>query len=152
MKYTFFFSALMISTLSFSQTSEKDKVKSTIEHFFEGFHKQDSTIILETVSKDIKMQSIGKNKEGKAILNTSEFKKFLNSIVSIPKEKTFKEELLGLTIQIDGDMAHVWTPYEFWFDNNFSHCGVNSFQLFKDDGNWKIIYLIDTRRRDCKQD
>ncbi|WP_298757161.1 nuclear transport factor 2 family protein [uncultured Psychroserpens sp.] len=152
MKNYIFFIAIMITSFSFSQSSESDNVKATIERFFEGFHKQDSTIILETVGKDIKMQSIGKNREGKAVLNTSEFKKFLNSIVSIPKEKTFKEELLGFNIQVDGDMAHAWTPYNFWFDKNFSHCGVNSFQLFKQEGTWKIIYLIDTRRRDCKQE
>ncbi|MEH6536131.1 MAG: nuclear transport factor 2 family protein [Psychroserpens sp.] len=152
MKHSIFFIALLVSTLSFSQSSESDNVKATIERFFEGFHKQDSTMILETVSKDIQMQSIGKDKEGKAVLSISEFKKFLNSIVSIPKDKKFKEELLGFNIQVDGDMANAWTPYNFWFDGNFSHCGVNSFQLFKDEGKWKIIYLIDTRRRDCKQE
>ena len=152
MKHIILFIAILTTTVSFSQTSESDQVKPTIERFFEGFHKQDSTMILETVHKDIKMQSIGKDKEGTAVLSTSEFKKFLGSIVSIPKDKMFKEELLDFKIQVDGDMAHVWTPYNFWFDGNFSHCGVNSFQLFKDDNQWKIIYLIDTRRRDCKID
>jgi len=152
MKNAIFFILLLVTSISFSQSSESDKVKATIERFFEGFHKQDSTVILSTVGEGIKMQSIGKNREGKAVLSTSEFKTFLNSIVSIPKDKTFKEEILGFNIQVDGDMANAWTPYEFRFDGNFSHCGVNSFQLFKDDGNWKIIYLIDTRRRDCKTD
>jgi hypothetical protein len=51
-------------------------------------------------------------------------------------------------IQIDGAMANAWTSYEFWVNGSFSHCGVNSFQLFKDEGAWKIIYLIDTRRKE----
>ena len=47
-------------------------------------------------------------------------------------------------------MAHVWAPYEFWYNGEFSHCGVNSFQLFKEEDTWKIIYLIDSRRKeDC---
>ncbi|MGK0322749.1 MAG: hypothetical protein ACJARX_001374 [Psychroserpens sp.] len=139
----------MISTFSFSQTSETDTVKSTIEQFFEGFHKQDSTLILKTIHNAIKIQSIGNTKEGKPVLNTLEFAIFLNAIVSIPKGKSFKEEILEYKIQLDGNMAHVWTPYKFWYDGNFSHCGVNSFQLFKEDGQWKIVYLIDTRRSDC---
>jgi hypothetical protein len=139
----------MISTFSFSQTSETDTVKSTIEQFFEGFHKQDSTLILKTIHNAIKIQSIGNTKEGKLVLNTLEFAIFLNAIVSIPKGKSFKEEILEYKIQLDGNMAHVWTPYKFWYDGNFSHCGVNSFQLFKEDGQWKIVYLIDTRRSDC---
>lgn len=71
-------------------------------------------------------------------------------MVSIPKEKSFKEEILEYKTQVEGNMAHVWTPYKFWFDVNFSHCGVNYFQLFKEYGQWKIVYLIDTRRLDCK--
>jgi hypothetical protein len=149
MKTFCFCTILMISTFSFSQTSETDTVKSTIQQFFEGFHKQDSTLILKTIHNAIKIQSIGNTKEGKPVLNTLEFAIFLNAIVSIPKGKSFKEEILEYKIQLDGNMAHVWTPYKFWYDGNFSHCGVNSFQLFKEDGQWKIVYLIDTRRSDC---
>ena len=57
--------------------------------------------------------------------------------------------ILGFDIKIDGNMANAWTPYEFWFDGNFSHCGINSFQLIKEDKTWKIIYLVDTRRKKC---
>ena len=49
-------------------------------------------------------------------------------------------------------MATAWTPYEFWYKEKFSHCGVNSFQLMKIENEWKIIYFVDTRRRsDCVQ-
>ncbi len=49
-------------------------------------------------------------------------------------------------------MANVWAPYEFYLNNDFSHCGVNYFQLFFDGIQWKIIYLIDTRRKQgCKK-
>ena len=40
----------------------------------------------------------------------------------------------------------------FGLMDNFSHCGVNSFQLFNDNGQWKIIYLIDTRRKKIVKD
>lgn len=48
-------------------------------------------------------------------------------------------------------MANAWTNYEFWLNDEFHHCGVNSFQLLKEDDIWKIIYLVDIRRvEDCK--
>jgi len=50
-------------------------------------------------------------------------------------------------VKIDGPLAIVWTPYKFYFNGKFSHCGVNSFQLVRFNGVWKIQYLIDTRRR-----
>ena len=100
------------------------------------------------VSEDIVLQSIGKNREGVTEFKKEKFNDFLKSIVSIPKDQKFEEKLLDFKISVDGPMANAWTPYEFWFNNKFSHCGVNSFQLIKLDRSWKIIYLIDTRRRE----
>ncbi|WP_411766928.1 nuclear transport factor 2 family protein [Winogradskyella sp. A3E31] len=143
---------LAFSLVGYTQQSEEDQVKQTIETFFEAFHKQD-TVALKTMAADnIIMQSIGKNKEGAVKLNQSDFAQFVKSIGSIPKDKTFEEKLFGFNIQVDGAMANAWTPYEFWFDGNFSHCGVNSFQLMKVKEDWKIIYLVDTRRREGCQD
>ena len=85
-------------------------------------------------------------------MRTEDFSKFLKSIVSIPDTVNFQEKILSFSIQVDGAMANAWTPYEFWYNDAFSHCGVNSFQLFKDGADWKIIYLIDTRRKKgCKE-
>ena len=73
------------------------------------------------------------------------------NIANIPKDRKFEEKLLDFSIQVDGNMANAWTPYEFWYQEELSHCGVNSFQLIKEDDKWKIIYLVDTRRREgCK--
>ncbi len=147
-----FLIALLISSSLFAQKSDEADVKNTVVKFFDAFHKQDSVAINALVSKDITLQSIGKNREGVTQLNTQEFSAFLKSIVSIPKDQKFEEKLLDFKIQIDGDMANAWTPYEFWFNDKFSHCGVNSFQLAKLEGTWKIIYLVDTRRREgCNQ-
>jgi hypothetical protein len=140
--------ALLISSSSFAQDSDEIDVKKTVIKFFDAFHKQDSIAIKELVSKDLKLQSIGKSKEGFTQLRNEEFSAFLKSIVSIPKDQKFQEKLLDFKIRVDGDMANAWTPYEFWFNGKFSHCGVNSFQLVKLEGVWKIIYLIDTRRRE----
>lgn len=139
---------LLISSSSFAQDSDEIDVKKTVIKFFDAFHKQDSIAIKELVSKDLKLQSIGNSKEGFTQLRNEEFSAFLKSIVSIPKDKKFEEKLLDFKIRVDGDMANAWTPYEFWFNGKFSHCGVNSFQLVKLEGVWKIIYLIDTRRRE----
>ncbi len=143
--------ALCLSINIYAQNSDSEDVKAAVNHFFEAFHKQD-TVALKTMTKgDIKLQSISVNKEGKSILTESKYSQFLKSIASIPKDNTFKEKLLDFNIKVDGNMANAWTPYEFWYNGNFSHCGVNSFQLIKEDDEWKIIYLVDTRRREgCK--
>ena len=133
-----------------AQNNEKEEVKKAVEMFFNGFHNQDSVLIKSTTSPGIIMQTIGRDKEGGSVVKTSDFNTFLKSIVSIPDTTKFREKLLSYQIQVDGSMANAWTPYEFYINDQLSHCGVNSFQLHKKDGAWKIIYIIDTRRReDC---
>lgn len=138
----------MLSTALFSQQDEKKAVQETVETFFKGFHQQDSLIMKKVVAENVILQTIAEDSVGTIKVRNVAFSKFLKSIVSIPKEVQFQEILKSFSIQIDGNMANAWTPYEFRLRNEFSHCGVNSFQLVKIDGVWKIVYLIDTRRKE----
>lgn len=148
MKYLIIVILLSVGLNLNAQNDEVEHIKNTINSFFEAFHKQDTTAMKAMAKGDILMQSISVNKEGKTILNENSYKDFLNNIASIPKDRKFEEKLLDFSVQVDGKMANAWTPYEFWYMGNLSHCGVNSFQLLKEDDKWKIIYLVDTRRRE----
>ncbi|MGF1557596.1 MAG: nuclear transport factor 2 family protein [Flavobacteriaceae bacterium] len=145
MKKLFFLMALSSLSLS-AQDSDKEAVQKTIETFFMGFHAQDSLIIKQTVAQGIILQRISQDSAGKTMVRTDDFSKFLKSIVSLPKESKFEEIIKSYNIQIDGPMANAWTPYEFRLKDVFHHCGVNSFQLVKSEGAWKILYLVDTGR------
>ncbi|MFH4965473.1 nuclear transport factor 2 family protein [Gaetbulibacter sp. M235] len=143
---------IVLTSTLYAQDDETIKVKAAVDTFFEGFHKGD-TILMKSVMMDkILLQTTYTNKEGKNVLVTEEPSKLINAIANRTSDQKWDERLLDYKIQIDGIMANVWTPYEFWFNDAFSHCGVNCFQLFNDNGQWKIIYLIDTRRKqDCNQ-
>jgi len=140
---------MLISLVSFvnAQSVANEAVKKTIETFFEGFHKGDTTLMRSVMMDKVIMQTAYKNKEGKDILVTDEPGKLVKAIGSRPTDQKWDERISSYNIQVDGNMANAWTAYEFWFNGEFSHCGVNSFQLFNEGGKWKIIYLIDTRRR-----
>lgn len=144
----FFAFAKMTIAQTSSQPQEEIEVRKLVETFFEGFHKQDSTIIKSVVHKKILMQSIGKNRSGEVVLSKQDFSGFLTSICSIPGETQFEERIESYKVRMDGKMANVWTPYSFYINGDLSHCGTNSFQLFKRDGVWKIFYIVDTRDRE----
>ena len=134
-----------------SNSDQELKVKAAIDTFFEGFHKGDTIIMKSVLADKVVMQSTYTNKNGRNVLSESDMSGFIKAIAKRPADQKWDERLLDYSIKVDGSMANVWTPYEFWLNGNFSHCGVNSFQLFNDNGQWKIIYLIDTRRRKaCK--
>ena len=130
-----------------AQMDEKTLVQKTIEGFFEAFHKKDSIAMKSFVAENVVLQTTGRNKEGKTLFQTTPIGKLYESIVSIPDSIQFQERLTSWSIQVDRTMANAWVGYEFWLNDNFSHCGINSFQMVNFDGEWKIIYLIDTRGR-----
>ena len=143
---------LIITLISFTSVfSQEVEVKQAVDDFFIGLHKRDTLLFKKVCHATINMQTIGKDKEQNNKLILENFQDFMKSIVSIPENVVLFEKLLDYKIQIDGPLAHVWTPYEFYFNGTFSQCGANSFQLFNNNGLWQITYLIDMRRRtNCK--
>lgn len=128
-----------------AQTTE-DSVKAVINKLFEGMKNSDASLIRVAFADSAILQTIGRSQEGKTVIRTDEVKDFVESIGKIAKGDA-DERIQFETIKIDGPLAIVWTPYKFYYKGQFSHCGVNSFQLVRLNGNWKIQYLIDTRRR-----
>lgn len=44
----------------------------------------------------------------------------------------------GVDVQVHGNMAQVWAPYDLWINGTFSHCGVDVFTLIKTRQGWRI--------------
>lgn len=148
MKKLLFFISLFSASLIFAQNEMEKEVEDVIKTFFEGFHKGDTLLMKQTMADKLVFQTAFKNKEQKDVLKTDDVGGFIKAIGSgRPVKEKWEERISSYTVKVDGNMANAWTDYEFWLDGKFSHCGVNSFQLFHDNGTWKIIYLIDTRRR-----
>lgn len=140
MKKIFF---LLISSFSFAQnTSEKEIVK-PIENLFNAMKSADSLGVKNAFSNSAIMQTFGKNQE----IRTDKVEDFAKQ-VGASQAGDLDEKFTISKILVDGNMASVWVPYQFYYKGNFSHCGVNSFQLAKINNEWKIQYIIDTRRKD----
>ncbi|KQO21356.1 3-methyl-2-oxobutanoate hydroxymethyltransferase [Flavobacterium sp. Leaf82] len=138
---------IILLLLGFSSNAQKQDVQKSIEIFFEGFHQRDTVKIQSICSSDILLQSISESVTKGNKLSDEKAEEFYKSIASIPSSMKFQEKILSYNVQIDGTMAHVWAPYEFYLNDKLSHSGVNMFTLFKEKDIWKIIYLIDTRRK-----
>jgi ketosteroid isomerase-like protein len=138
---------IFILVFSFNVTSaQNSSPKQIIDDFFEAFHLKDTTALKQLCHEDIVMKTIANTKEGNKLVETP-FQDFLKSIATIPSNMKFFEKLTDYKVEIDGNLAHVWTPYEFYVNDTLSHVGANAFTLFNDNGKWQIIHLIDTRRK-----
>ena len=122
-------------------------VLAVINRMFEGFAKKDTTIIRSTLHEDVKLVTAVTNREGKAVVQTTTMDKFLQGIASAPGK--LDERLFNPEVRVDGNLATVWVLYEFWYDDKYSHCGFDSFQLARTEMGWKIFSIADTRRKTC---
>jgi hypothetical protein len=134
---------VLVSNLIFAQ--EKTP-KVIVEDFFIAFHTKDTVALRELCHPEIVLRTVANTKEGYK-LEAENFDDFLKSIATIPANLKIFEKLIDYKVEIDGNLAHVWTPYEFYVNDKLSHIGANAFTLYNDNGKWQIIHLIDTRRK-----
>ncbi|WP_025740274.1 nuclear transport factor 2 family protein [Aquimarina pacifica] len=125
----------------------KREVKETILDFFEGFHSGDTSKLNKVMSPQLVLQTIIRDKDSLVKVRSTSADKLIKAIANKPSDQKWEEKLLSFTISANKDIANAWTPYEFYLNNSFSHCGVNIFQLYNDGKGWKIIALADTRHK-----
>ncbi|WP_207493459.1 nuclear transport factor 2 family protein [Aridibaculum aurantiacum] len=145
--------SLLFVAFSFSAYSQsaEDSVKQVVKNLFAAMKESDSEKMLSTFADSAILQTIAVQ-QGKVVVKTDAVSAFASSLQRLPKGAA-DERITFKSINIDGDLASVWTPYQFYYNGKFSHCGVNSFQLVRISGQWKIQYIIDTRRKtNCKED
>ena len=146
-KLIFLITFLLCFNVSFAQQTDIAAIKQTITTLFDAMRKADSTLLRSTFAKGMILQSIGKAKDGTTAIITESPDEFVKS-VGTPHKGIYDERITFADIKIDGELASVWAPYKFYVDDKFSHCGVDVFQLIKTAAGWKIIYIVDTRRKD----
>ena len=144
MKLVAFILVLIFCNTAMAQDNEA--IKKTINTFFDGMKTNDTSTINSTLDSACFLYSIMQTKSGETILENEKVAGFLKQVVELKGQKA-DEQLLSYDIKIDGVMAIAWTPYKFYFNDKFSHCGVNVFTLIKRGGTWKIMGITDTRRR-----
>lgn len=125
-----------------SQTAE-DSVKATINNLFTGMKNSDAALLEDCFADSAILQTI----TSRGQIRNEDVAEFAKQIASLPKGDADERITFGV-LKVDGPLAIAWTPYKFYYKGAFSHCGVNSFQLVRMNGRWKIQYLIDTRRKE----
>jgi hypothetical protein len=146
MKRVFIFLLLFNSAVIVNAQSAEDSVKAAVNKLFEGMKNADPALLKSAFADSAVLQTISWNKDGKTIVTTEPIGEFAD-FVSKQNKGDADERISFDVIKIDGPLAIVWTPYKFYYKGVFSHCGVNSFQLVRFNTEWKIQYIIDTRRK-----
>ena len=132
-------------------TEDSLKVYETVLQLFDGMREGDSAKVHRCFSNSVQLISTSTNKDGEEKVHRGNLQQFLNG-VGKPHTEIWDERLSNVSIHVDGAVAQLWTDYQFYVGDSFSHCGVDAFNLVKKDGRWKIVSLLDTRRKvGCNQ-
>src|SRR5687768_5266467 len=128
---------------------QEQEVKAVVDKMFQSMYTGDTSAMRSCFMPGAKLMTYAVDKESKRAVHEEPLNEILDGISKI-KNAELEERLISWQCLIDDGIASVWTPYEFYFNKQFSHCGVNSFQLVNMNGEWKISMITDTRRRnDC---
>ncbi len=138
---------LLVCSYSFAQEKEDEKVKAVVLSLFEGMRTADSVMVRATFMDDAQMYTIATGKNGEPVIRRGSLQRFVTA-VGTPHDKVWNEPIWDTEVRIDGHLAQVWTQYAFYLGNEFSHCGVDAFQLFKTSDGWKIFQIADTRKKE----
>jgi len=138
-------STVISSSAVYAQTAE-DSIKAVINNMFIAMKTSDTVLLKTCFTESAVLQTFGRSKEGKTIITTETPGDFAKMVASVPAGAA-DEQIVFKDLKIDGAMAAVWTPFKLYFNGKFYSCGVNSFQVARLNGEWKIQYILDTRRK-----
>ena len=138
---------IFLTSKLFAQQTSTAAIKQIVNTMIDAMRKGDSTLLRSVLAKDMELQSVAIDKMGKVSLSTKSANGLVTQI-GTPHADVYDERIVFGGIKIDGPLASVWTSYKFYLGATFSHCGVNFFQLARNENGWKIIHIAFTGRKD----
>lgn len=131
------------------QDTAKAEVVSVVDRFFEALASADTVLARSTLLIDGQLASIRETPDGARVGMTTH-RDFLTGIG--PGEQTLLERIWDPTVMVEGRVAMLWAPYDFYIDGAFSHCGIDVFNLLATDDGWRIAGITYTvERENCPE-
>lgn len=145
-----FISTFVLNLKAQTTNPETEAIKKAVNTIFEGMKACDSAMVKSVFAPAAILQTIRPAKDGLSGTVTGDrMEPWLKAIAQPKKpEQVWNEKINFDQILIDGNLAQVWGSYTFHIGTTFSHCGTDNITLVKHADGWKIVYLIDTSRKD----
>ncbi|MBX2816006.1 MAG: nuclear transport factor 2 family protein [Saprospiraceae bacterium] len=128
--------------------AEDAQVEYVIELLFEHMRNADAQGVQSVFTSDARLMGTTLENGRPTIRNTA-IRDFANRIGQA-KPGALDEQITAIEVRIDENLASAWVDYNFYYEGNFHHCGVDAVQLHKGASGWKIFQLADTQRKDCE--
>ena len=124
-------------------------VLAPINAMFAGLEARDSAAILAQTRPEGGATVASEKPDGTRSIRHLSWADFAGGIK--PGPERYQEKLFDPAVEIDGDIAMVWSRYVFTIDGKPHHCGVDHFDLVRENGAWKLLNVTwSSRTNGCE--
>lgn len=124
--------------------AETAAVLAPVERMFAAITAKDPTQILAQVRTEGRATAVIDMPDGTRAIRTRSWTDFAEGLRDGPSR--LEERLINPAVEIDGDIAMVWSSYLFLADGKLTHCGTNHIDLVRDGGGWKLLNVTWSQR------
>jgi len=157
-KHAFFAASALSGLLSVAAIAESDKDKelvlATVQALLDGWRAADAAMLEAALHPDFREVTFHLM-DGKWDFAAVDRQKLIGLMAKIDKG-SWDDRLVDPVVLVDGPVAVVWSHYRFtvhYTEGGVAqapvHCGIETFQLYRIDGTWKIVNFADTHSDLC---
>lgn len=128
------------------QPSPEAEVRAVVDRMFDGMRQGDSAMVRSVFHPQARLMTTAV-RDGATVMREDSIDRFVR-MVGTPHDEVWDERISNVKVEVDGPLAMAWMDYAFYAGERFSHCGVNAFLFFRAAEGWKVVQIMDTRRRE----
>jgi hypothetical protein len=129
-----------------STADDERAVLAVLTRLFDAMRARDTAAMRATFAPGASLAS-SSERDGRPVVQHDSLGRFLASIAAAPPGLLLDERLHGPQVRVSDGLATVWVEYDFYAGERFSHCGIDAVHLGRTADGWRIVHLMDTRRR-----
>jgi len=129
---------LAASLTSPAQVSDQNAVLASIQQLYDAMAAGDTAAARKVLIPEGRVIATRANG---SVSNVSQ-EEFAVRLGSAPQ--SLLERMWNPVVQVRGNLANVWTEYDFHLGGKFTHCGIDAFSLVRVKGEWKIAGITYT--------
>ena len=123
--------------------ADRSAILGTVQALFDALASGDGQALRDIMHPNVLMHSVERSADGARSGSTSTLEQLVARVEG--SESVLTERMWDPEVRVSGDLAMVWTPYDFYVGDDFSHCGADAFVLARDGESWTVVALSWTR-------
>ena len=131
------------STMAYRPAAaEETEILAAFQLLFDALESGDEELLRSIVDPSVVMHS-SETRDGVTTFGSATLDGLATRITS--SDVPLIERMWDPVVMVNGPLATVWTPYDFYVGDTFSHCGVDAANLLDTEDGWRIVALSWTR-------